>query len=75
METSEAEKIRRGHVVYKGAVMIPIQTDQAINIATIDLASIPDGFDVDTERRDAYLRYANALGVPVQDIQPLSVKG
>jgi hypothetical protein len=75
METSEAEKIRRGHVVYKGAVMIPIQTDQAINIATIDLASIPDGFDVDTERRDAYLRYANALGVPVQDIQPLSGQG
>lgn len=75
METSEAEKVRRGHVVYKGAVMIPIQTDQAINIATIDLASVPDGFDVDQERRDAYLRYANALGVPVQDIQPLSGQG
>lgn len=75
METSEAEKVRKGHVVYKGAVMIPIQTDQAINIATIDLASVPDGFDVDTERRDAYLRYANALGIPVQDIQPLSGQG
>jgi hypothetical protein len=75
METSEAEKVRRGHVVYKGAVMIPIQTDQAINIASIDLASVPDGFDVDTERKDAYLRYANALGIPVQDIQPLSGQG
>lgn len=75
METSEAEKVRRGHVVYKGAVMIPIQTDQAINIATIDLASIPDGFDVNEERKDAYLRYANALGIPVQDIQPLSGQG
>lgn len=75
METSEAEKIRRGHIVYKGAVMVPIQTDQQINIATIDLASIPDGFDVDLERKDAYLRYANALGVPVQDIQPLSGQG
>jgi hypothetical protein len=75
MESGEAEKVRRGHVVYKGAVMIPIQTDQAINIATIDLASVPDGFDVDLERKDAYLRYANALGVPVQDIQPLSGQG
>jgi len=75
METSEAEKARRGHVIYKGAVMIPIQTDQAINIASIDLASVPDGFDVDQERKDAYLRYANALGIPVQDIQPLSGQG
>lgn len=63
METSEAEKIRKGHIVYKGAVMIPIQTDQAINIATIDLASVPDGFDVDQVQRDGYKRYALALGL------------
>lgn len=75
METSEAEKARKGHVVYKGAVMVPVQGDNAINIATIELAGVPDGFDVDQERRDAYLRYANALGVPVQDIQPLSGQG
>jgi hypothetical protein len=75
MTTSEAEKLRRGHVVYKGAVMVPIEGDQPITVATIDLAGVPDGFDVDQERRDAYLRYANALGVPVQDIQPLSGQG
>lgn len=75
MDTSEAERVRKGHFVYKGAVMVPIQGDQPINIATVDLASVPDGFDVDQERRDAYLRYANALGVPVQDIQPLSGQG
>jgi hypothetical protein len=75
MQTSEAEKLRKGHVVYKGAVMVPIEGDQAIQVATIDLAGVPDGFDVDGERRDAYLRYANALGVPVQDIQPLSGQG
>lgn len=76
METSEAEKVRRGQVVYKGAVMVPIMAQGTeISIATIDLASVPDGFDVDQERRDAYLRYANALGVPVQDIQPLSGQG
>jgi hypothetical protein len=75
METSEAEKIRKGHVVYKGAVMIPLQGDTPIAIQSIDLASVPDGFDVDTERKDAYLRYANAIGIPVQDIQPLSGQG
>jgi hypothetical protein len=75
METSEAEKIRKGHIIYKGAVMIPLQGDTPIAIQSIDLASIPDGFEVDQERKDAYLRYANALGVPVQDIQPLSGQG
>jgi len=63
METSEAEKVRRGHLVYKGAVMIPIQTDQAINIASIDLASVPDGFDVEQERNDGYKKYAMAIGL------------
>jgi hypothetical protein len=73
--TADAEMERRGWTVYKGAVMVPTETDQAISIAEVDLASVPDGFDVETERRDAYLRYANAIGVPVQDIQPLSGQG
>lgn len=75
LASSDEEKIRKGHVVYKGAVMVPIDTDRAINVATVDLAGVPDGFDVDLERRDAYLRYANAIGLPVQDIQPLSGQG
>lgn len=74
-ETSDAEMERRGYTVYKGAVVVPTETDQAVSIAEVDLAGVPDGFDVETERRDAYLRYANALGVPVQDIQPLSGQG
>ena len=73
--TADAEMERRGWTVYKGAVLVPTETDSAINIAEIDLASVPDGFDVETERRDAYLRYANAIGVPVQDVQPLSGQG
>jgi hypothetical protein len=76
METSEAEKIQKGHVLYKGAIMVPMMpSDKGLNIQTIELASVPDGFDVNEERKDAYLRYANALGVPVQDIQPLSGQG
>lgn len=64
METSEAEKIRKGHVLYKGAVMIPMMpSDKGLNIATIDLASVPDGFDVDQVQRDGYKRYALALGL------------
>jgi hypothetical protein len=63
METSEAEKVRKGHVVYKGAVMIPIQTDQAISIATLDLASIPDGFDAEQIERSSLRTFALAIGI------------
>jgi hypothetical protein len=74
--TSDAEKRRKGWVYYKGSVVIPaIKMDADLSVITIPLASIPDGFDVQEERKDAYLRYANALGVPVQDIQPLSGQG
>jgi hypothetical protein len=52
-----------------------IEGDSGITVTTIELASVPDGFDVNEERKDAYLRYANALGIPVQDIQPLSGQG
>ena len=74
-ETSDLEMARRGFVTYKGAVVVPSDGDNPITIAEVDLAGVPDGFDVDKERKDAYLRYANALGIPVQDIQPLSGQG
>lgn len=74
-ETSDHEMERRGWTVYKGAVMVPTETDQPVSIATVDLAGVPDGFDVEGERRAARLTYANALGVPVQDIEPLSGQG
>lgn len=74
--TGDAEKKRRGFVYYKGSLVIPVmQTDAALNLITIPLASIPDGFDVVEERRAGKLVYANALGVPLQDIEPLSGQG
>lgn len=73
---ADADRRRRGYVYYKGSVVIPaVKMDAELSVITIPLASIPDGFDVETERKDAYLRYANAIGVPVQDIQPLSGQG
>lgn len=74
--TGREDNARRGFVYYKGSLVIPaIKMDADLQVVTIPLAEIPDGFDVDQERRDAYLRYANALGIPVQDIQPLSGQG
>lgn len=74
-DTSNAEMARQGYTTYKGAVVIPSDGDNPISIAEVDLAGVPDGFSVTEERKDAYLRYANALGIPVQDIQPLSGQG
>jgi hypothetical protein len=74
-DTSNADMERRGLTTYKGAVIIPTNDDRAISIAEVDLAGVPDGFEVVEERKDAYLRYANAIGIPVQDIQPLSGQG
>lgn len=65
----------KGYVVYKGSTIIPMIKDEPPSVVTIPLAEIPDGFNADSERRDAYLRYANALGVFVGEIQPLSGQG
>lgn len=76
IEFGNEDQARKGFAVYKGSLIIPtIKSDPPPSVVTIPLAEVPDGFEVETERRDAYLRYANAIGVPVQDIQPLSGQG
>jgi hypothetical protein len=75
LASTAEEQDRRGFVVYRGSTIIPVMSDTEVQLTTIPLAEIPDGFEVDTERRDAYLRIANAIGLPVQDLQPLSGQG
>ena len=73
--SSQESQSQRGFVVYKGSTIIPMLKSENPSVVTIPLAEIPDGFNADTERKDAYLRYANALGVFVGEIQPLSGQG
>ena len=74
--SGEDEQARKGYIVYKGSIVVPLRAMSASpEVVTVPLAEVPDGFDVDAERKDAYLLYANAIGVPVQDIQPLSGQG
>jgi hypothetical protein len=75
LTTSEAGREARNFVLYKGSTLIPLLSDTEIQLTEIPLASVPDGFDVDQARQDIRLRFANAAGVPVQDIQPLSGQG
>ena len=75
LQSSESDTKGKGFVVYKGSTIIPMLKDEPPGLVTIPLAEIPDGFNADSERKDAYLRYANALGVFVGEIQPLSGQG
>lgn len=75
LTSGAAMQDQKGFVVYRGSTIIPMIRSETPSIATIPLAEIPDGFDADTERKDAYLRYANALGIFVGEIQPLSGQG
>lgn len=73
--TADADMKTKGRIAYKGAVIVPVLGDTPVTIATVPLAEIPDGFDAKQERDNAYVIYANAIGVAVQDIQPLSGQG
>lgn len=73
--TSEAGREARNFIIYKGSTLIPLLSDTEVQLTEIPLANVPDGFDVDQARADIRLRFANAAGVPVQDIAPLSGQG
>ena len=74
--TGREDANRRGFVYYKGSLVIPaIKMDADLQVVTIPLAEIPDGFDAEQERKRSDTVYANALGIPVQDVQPLSGQG
>lgn len=75
LSTSEANREARNFLIYKGSTLIPLLSDTEIQLTEIPLASVPDGFDVDQARADIRLRFANAAGVAVQDIAPLSGQG
>lgn len=76
LQTADQQQLARGYVNYKGVVVIPAtKMDAAIGGYRIPIAEVPDGFDPKLERDNAYLIYANCLGVPVTDVQPLSGQG
>lgn len=78
LSSSEEGAGRKGFVVYRGSTIIPILPtggSEGPQVVTIPLAEMPDGFNAEQERKDAYLRYANAIGIALQELQPLSGQG
>ena len=71
--TSAREDNRaRGNISYMGAVVVPTLSDIAITHTRINFAELPDGFDYEKQFNNCVLQYANAIGLDVQDLQPLT---
>lgn len=74
--TADSQRTAQGFQQFMGSVIIPsIVKDAVASGYRIDLAGLPDGFNAKEERDNAYVKYANALGVSVTQIQPLSGQG
>jgi hypothetical protein len=76
IESADADAVRKGVLVYKGAVLIPgFDSEVAPSISRIDLSSIPDAFDIQQERERADQIYAHAAGIFIGDLRPLTGQG
>lgn len=73
IKNAEQQQVEEGMLSYMGAVVLAsIKPDSPPGLVTIPLAELPDGFDASQERSRSDLVYANALGLDLQDITPLS---
>lgn len=76
LATAESEQQAKGHVYYRGALLIPgLDAEQAVDVTTIELANIPDGFSIEQERERADNIYANTIGIFVGELRPLTGQG
>ena len=69
------EQKQKGLLYYLGTILGAIPSDTPISLVEVRLKELLQNFNPKEERDNAYLIYANAIGVPVQDIQPLSGQG
>ena len=75
IRAGEVDAQAKGLVYYLGTILGAIPGDTPLSLIEVILKSLPQGFDVKQVIDDAYLIYANAIGIPVQDIKPLSGQG
>lgn len=75
LDSGKADAQARGLVYYLGTILGAIPSDTPITSVEIRLKELLTQFVPKDERDNGYLIYANAIGVPVQSIQPLSGQG
>ncbi len=69
-KSSQADRERSGAMMYMGVAAQAVPGDIPIQKVSIPLAGLPDRFDPQSLRDDAYIKYANATGLDVNDIDP-----
>ena len=60
---------------YQGTVISAFQGDSPIDIKTLQLRGLPDNYNYKEQIDLAHLAYANAIGLVLTDLQPLSGQG
>lgn len=75
IKAGELDAQSKGLIYYLGTILGAIPADTPLSLTEVILKSMPSGFDPKQVIDDSYLIYANAIGIPVQDIQPLSGQG
>lgn len=74
---SQEEASRRGMLNFQGASVAALPTSETgdAQLITIPISGLPDDFDLEKERSNARLEYANAIGLDIQDLQPGAIGG
>lgn len=62
----------KGVVSYMGAVIVPVPGEKAPEVTAIPFAEIPYGINRKEEHDINLLVYADAIGLDIQDLQPLT---
>lgn len=76
LRTADEGNRNKGLIFYKGvAIIAATKMDAKVDGYRIPIAEVPDGFSAKEERDNAYLKYANCIGLPLTDVQPLSGQG
>lgn len=65
----------KGLTSYMGAAVSAVPTDEDISSVEIELSGLPENFDLEKERLNANLTYANTIGLDIQDLQPGAIGG
>lgn len=68
--SSDNEQQRKGSVMFKGVVTVPIPGDIPIQRISIPISEVPDGFSYQEIHDNTAVDYAAAIGIDVNDLDP-----
>lgn len=72
IKAAEEQRTAQGYTTYMGAFVVPVTGPEGMTHVQIPLAELPDGFNAKEERSNGYVKYANSIGLDVQDLEPLA---